>query len=67
LRVGAYTVRIRSLGFSPVDHDVTAERQSVTLSPDRNSYSTKNMTTAAGGTAVDVLRDVPSRSMRRTT
>lgn len=87
LRAGAYTVRIRSLGFSPVDHDVTiagdtatdlgtigltelpsqlgpqivtAERQSVTLSPDRNSYSTKDMTTAAGGTAVDVLRNVPS-------
>ncbi|HTE43744.1 MAG TPA: TonB-dependent receptor [Gemmatimonadaceae bacterium] len=39
---------------------VTAAREDVTLSPDRNSYSTKNMTTASGGTAVDVLRNVPS-------
>ncbi len=39
---------------------VTAEREEVTLAPDRNSYSTKNMTTASGGTAVDVLRNVPS-------
>src|SRR3954464_5233407 len=39
---------------------VTGERQDVALSPDRNSYSTKNMTTASGGTAVDVLRNVPS-------
>ena len=29
------------------------------LSPDRNVYSTKNMTTAAGGTAIDVLRNIP--------
>jgi ferric enterobactin receptor len=39
---------------------VTAEREEVELAPDRNSYSTKNMTTASGGTAVDVLRNVPS-------
>ncbi|HEY2067494.1 MAG TPA: TonB-dependent receptor [Gemmatimonadaceae bacterium] len=39
---------------------VTAEREDATLAPDRNSYSTKNMTTASGGTAVDVLRNVPS-------
>src|SRR5689334_1660504 len=39
---------------------VTAEREDVVLAPDRNSYSTKNMTTASGGTAIDVLRNVPS-------
>jgi outer membrane receptor protein involved in Fe transport len=39
---------------------VTGERPDVALSPDRNSYSTRNMTTASGGTAVDVLRNVPS-------
>jgi outer membrane cobalamin receptor len=39
---------------------VVAEREEVTLAPDRNSYSTKNMATASGGTAVDVLRNVPS-------
>jgi outer membrane receptor protein involved in Fe transport len=39
---------------------VVAEREDAVLSPDRNSYSTKNMTTASGGTAVDVLRNIPS-------
>ncbi len=39
---------------------VTAERADVTLAPDRNSYAVKNMTTASGGTAIDVLRNVPS-------
>jgi ferric enterobactin receptor len=39
---------------------VVAERDEVALAPDRNSYSTKNMTTASGGTAIDVLRNVPS-------
>jgi outer membrane receptor protein involved in Fe transport len=40
--------------------EVRAERDEVVLAPDRNSYSTKNMTTASGGTAIDVLRNVPS-------
>lgn len=40
--------------------EVVAEREDVALAPDRNSYSTKNMATASGGTAVDVLRNVPS-------
>ena len=39
---------------------VTAERADVTTSPDRTSFETKNMTAASGGTAVDVLRNVPS-------
>ncbi len=39
---------------------VVAERAEVALAPDRNTYSAKNMTSAAGGTAVDVLRNVPS-------
>ena len=39
---------------------VTAERADVTTTPDRTSYATKNMTAASGGTAVDVLRNVPS-------
>jgi outer membrane receptor protein involved in Fe transport len=38
---------------------VVAEREETVLAPDRNSYSVKNMTTAAGGTAVDVLRNIP--------
>ncbi|MBI3792310.1 MAG: TonB-dependent receptor [Gemmatimonadetes bacterium] len=39
---------------------VVAEKEEVALSPDRNTYSAKNMTSTAGGTAVDVLRNVPS-------
>jgi outer membrane receptor protein involved in Fe transport len=41
------------------DQEIAAERDQEVLSPDRNVYSTKNMTTAAGGTAIDVLRNVP--------
>lgn len=39
---------------------VEAEREEVALAPDRNSYSVKDMPTTAGGTAVDVLRNVPA-------
>ncbi|HEX4684745.1 MAG TPA: TonB-dependent receptor [Gemmatimonadaceae bacterium] len=89
VRDGTYTLRFRSLGFTPAERNdvvvdaahrlidlgnielsevasriagqvVTAEHADVTLTPDRNTYSTKNMTTASGGTAVDVLRNVPS-------
>jgi hypothetical protein len=39
---------------------VTAERPDVTFAPHRNIYSTKNMATTSGGTAIDVLRNVPA-------
>ena len=39
---------------------VVAEREDVVIAPDRTSYSTKNMTTVSGGTAIDVLRNVPA-------
>jgi ferric enterobactin receptor len=42
------------------EQKVVAERDEVAISPDRNSYSVKNMTTTSGGTAVDVLRNTPS-------
>ncbi|MEP6491717.1 MAG: TonB-dependent receptor [bacterium] len=38
---------------------VVAEREEIVLAPDRNSYSVKNMATASGGTAIDVLRNIP--------
>ena len=41
------------------DQEIAAERDDEVLSPDRNVYSTKNMTTASGGTAIDVLRNIP--------
>ena len=42
------------------DQVVIAERDDVTLSPERNSYSVKAMATVSGGNAVDALRNVPS-------
>ena len=39
---------------------VTAERQEASLAPDRNSYAVRDMPTTSGGTAVDVLRNVPA-------
>jgi ferric enterobactin receptor len=54
-----------NIALSPVAtqlgaQQVTAERPDVTFAPDRNIYSTKNMATTSGGTAIDVLRNVPS-------
>jgi outer membrane receptor protein involved in Fe transport len=65
LSVGQPSVDLGELTISSVPIQlessvVTAERPDVALAPDRNSYSVKNMTTASGGTAIDVLRNVPS-------
>lgn len=38
---------------------VVAEREDVVLAPDRTNYNVKNMPAAAGGTAIDVLRNIP--------
>jgi ferric enterobactin receptor len=40
--------------------EVTSEASEVALAPDRNSYTVKDMPAAAGGNAVDVLRNVPA-------
>ena len=39
---------------------VTADRADVIVAPDRTSYTMKDMPAASGGSAVDVLRNVPS-------
>lgn len=39
---------------------VQADRSTESLAPDRNSYTVKDMPSTAGGTAVDVLRNVPA-------
>jgi len=36
-----------------------AEREDVVLAPDRTNYNVKSMPVASGGTAVDVLRNIP--------
>jgi len=40
--------------------EVTAEQAEVVVAPDRTSYTVKDMPAATGGSAVDVLRNVPS-------
>lgn len=41
--------------------EVQEEERAITLAPDRNSYSTKQLSAASsGGTAIDVLRAVPA-------
>jgi ferric enterobactin receptor len=54
------TIVVSPVAAQLAGQQILAEREEVTLAPDRNSYSTKNMTTASGGTAIDVLRNVPS-------
>jgi ferric enterobactin receptor len=39
---------------------VTAERSEVAVAPDRTSYNIKDMPSASGGSAADVLRGVPA-------
>ena len=39
--------------------EIVGEREETVVQPDRTSYSTKNMTAATGGTAIDVLRNIP--------
>lgn len=39
---------------------VTQDRQAAQFNPDRNTYVIRDMTTTRGGTALDVLRNVPS-------
>ena len=57
LNVG--TLKLSVVATKLADQEVKAERDEQQLSPDRNSYSVKNMTTTAGGTAIDVLRNIP--------
>ena len=40
--------------------EVRGQKQDVQLAPDRNTYVVRDMPTTRGGTALDVLRNVPS-------
>jgi outer membrane receptor protein involved in Fe transport len=53
------TIKLNGVVAKLEGQEVVAEREETILAPDRNSYSTKNMTVASGGTAVDVLRNIP--------
>ncbi len=51
--LNAAPVRLQSL-------EVTGQKRDVQLAPDRNTYVVRDMPTTRGGTALDVLRNVPS-------
>ena len=53
------TIKLGSIATELAGQEIKAERDEQQLSPDRNTYNVKNMTTAAGGTAIDVLRNIP--------
>jgi len=58
-----YDVGTVSLNAAPVQLQslqVTGQKQEVQLAPDRNTYIVRDMPTTRGGTALDVLRNVPS-------
>ena len=57
--VNVGTLKLNVVATKLADQEVKAERDEQQLSPDRNTYNVKNMTTAAGGTAIDVLRNIP--------
>ncbi len=53
------TLRLNVVATELASQEVRAEADEQQLSPDRNTYNVKNMTAAAGGTAIDVLRNIP--------
>ena len=61
----ATTVDLGRIELTPVATQlasvaVTADRADVIVAPDRASYTVRDMPAASGGSAVDVLRNVPS-------
>jgi ferric enterobactin receptor len=53
------TLKLSTVATKLEGENVVAEREETVVAPDRTSYSTKNMTAAAGGTAVDILKNIP--------
>ena len=54
------TVFLRMAPVKLQSLSITGQRQDVQLAPDRNTYIVHDMPTTRGGTALDVLRNVPS-------
>ncbi|MEP6622441.1 MAG: TonB-dependent receptor [bacterium] len=53
------SIKLNAVVATLKGQDVVAEREDIVIAPDRNIYSTKNMPAVAGGTAIDVLRNIP--------
>jgi outer membrane receptor protein involved in Fe transport len=60
LRADLGGVRLTAAAVQLEGVTATAERSQIELSPDRNTYAVRDMPAAAGGTATDVLRNVPA-------
>src|SRR5882762_9743697 len=56
--VGTVTLTAAAVVLQPLQ--VTGQKQDVELAPDRNIYVVRDMPTTRGGTALDVLRNVPA-------
>jgi hypothetical protein len=56
--VGTVTLTAAPVQLRPTV--VTGQQQDVQLAPDRNTYVVRDMPTTRGGTALDVLRNVPA-------
>ena len=54
------TIKLVSVPLELQSVAVTEKRQDVQLAPDRNTYVVRDMPTAKGGNALDVLRTVPA-------
>jgi outer membrane cobalamin receptor len=54
------TIRLEQSAVQLEQVTATAERSQVSLAPDRNTFAVRDMPAVAGGTATDVLRNVPS-------
>ena len=57
--VDAGTIKLSTVAATLKGQELVAEREDVVVAPDRISYSTRNMSAAVGGTAIDVLRNIP--------
>jgi ferric enterobactin receptor len=54
------TIRLVNVALELQSVAVTEKRQDIQLAPDRNTYVVRDMPTAKGGNALDVLRTVPA-------
>ena len=54
------TIKLTNVALALESVAVTERRQDVQLAPDRNTYVVRDMPTAKGGNALDVLRTVPA-------
>ena len=53
------TVELTAVAVELQQQVITGQRQDLQLAPDRNTYIIRDMPTTRGGTAIDVLRNVP--------